>query len=71
MKSALMVGMALFISGIVAALLQMWFTPWSAELFLKIEITLGALFLIAIAVWFTRKEYSDFRRQEKDVSLDD
>jgi hypothetical protein len=71
MKAALISGAALFIIAIVFALLQLWFSVWSAEVFIKLEITLGALFLIAVALWFTRKEYKDFNRQKSDVRLDE
>jgi hypothetical protein len=71
MKLALFWGVALFIAGVLVALVQLWASPWSPELFVKIEFTLGALLAVLVAVWFTRKEYQDYKRQETDSSLDD
>jgi hypothetical protein len=36
----------------------------------KIEISLGALLAVLVAIWFTRKEYKDYKRQESDSTLD-
>jgi hypothetical protein len=71
MRVALISGVMIFISAIAVALIQLWFAPWQAENFFKIEITLGALFVIAVALWFTRKEYKYYRRQQTDVRLDE
>ena len=71
MRAALIAGAALFVAGIAVALVQLWFLVWSVEVFFKLEVTLGGLFLIAIALWFTRKEYKDFKRQHTDMRLDE
>ncbi|HET8871280.1 MAG TPA: hypothetical protein VFM48_12620 [Aquabacterium sp.] len=70
MKLMLLSGTTLFILGVSLALIQLWLAPWSAELFLKLEITIGALLLIAITIWFIRKEYVDHKRQAT-AKLDD
>ena len=70
MKAALVTGGACFVLAIALALVQLWFAPWQAEVFLKVEITLGALFVIAVAVWFVRKEFKDYKRQQTDTKLD-
>jgi len=71
MNATLVSGVAIFIAAIAFALVQLWFAVWDAEVFIKLEITLGAFFLIAVVLWFTRKEYKDFKRQKNDVRLDD
>lgn len=71
MKRLILAGMVLFITGVFLALLQMWFAPWSHELFLKFEITLLAVFVVLFAIWFTRKEYKDYKRQLIGDRLDD
>ena len=71
MKSTLFGGVALFILGIVVALAQLWLNVWRADTFVKIEITIGAVFAILVAVWFTRKEYKDYRRQASNPTLDE
>jgi hypothetical protein len=70
MKFTLVGGVALFIAAVVVALAQLWLTVWSAAVFVKIEITIGAMLAVLIAIWFTRKEYKDYKRQETDSALD-
>lgn len=70
MKAILFAGAGCFVAGVAIALLQLWFAPWSAAVFFKLEITLGGIFLALVAVWFTRREYGEYRRQQDDDSLD-
>jgi hypothetical protein len=70
MKFTLIGGVTLFVAAVVVALAQLWLTAWSAAVFIKIEITIGAMLAVLIAIWFTRKEYKDYRRQETDSALD-
>ena len=70
MRFTLIGGVALFVAAVVAALAQLWLTAWSEAVFIKIEITLVAMLAILIAIWFTRKEYKDYKRQETDSALD-
>jgi hypothetical protein len=70
MKFTLVGGVALFVAAVVVALAQLWLTVWSAAVFVKIEITIGAMLAVLIAIWFTRKEYKDYKRQETDSALD-
>lgn len=71
MKNIIFTGTAFFVLGIVLGLIQLWFEPWSFALFIKLEITLGALFLINLAIGFTRKEYKDYKRQQEGDKLDE
>lgn len=71
MSGCVKFGTALFVLGVVLALVQMWFNPWTAELFLKMEMTLGGLFLIVVGVCFVRNEYSENKRTRSGDSLDD
>jgi hypothetical protein len=57
MKNIIVTGTSFFILGVVLGLIQLWFEPWSFAQFIKLEITLGALFFINLAIEFTRKEY--------------
>jgi hypothetical protein len=70
MKFTLVGGVALFIAAVIVALAQLWLTAWSAAVFIKIEITIGAMLAVLIAIWFTRKEYKDYKRQETNSALD-
>jgi hypothetical protein len=71
MKKIIDAGTTFFILGVVLGLIQLWFEPWSYALFIKLEITLGALFLVNLAIGFSRKEYKDYKRQQDGDKLDD
>lgn len=71
MKKIIFTGTTFFILGVVLGLIQLWFEPWDIALFTKLEITLGAFFLINLAIGFTRKEYKDYQRQQDGDKLDD
>lgn len=70
MKWLLSFGVMAFALGVAMALGQLWFGWWSAEIFVKTEISLGAVLAFVVVVWFVRKEYQDYRRQHSDPSLD-
>jgi hypothetical protein len=71
MKKIIDAGTTFFILGVVLGLIQLWFEPWSYALFIKLEITLGALFLVNLAIGFSRKEYKHYKRQQDGDKLDD
>lgn len=56
MKSAVSTGTTLFVIAMVIGLLQLWFTPFSPAVFVKIELTLGVLLVIAVVLAFARRE---------------
>lgn len=70
MKNIIVTGTACFVLGIALGLIQLWFEPWSLALFTKLEITIGALFLINLVIGFSRKEYKDYKRQQGGEKLD-
>ena len=70
MKFTLIGGVALFIAAVVVALAQLWLSAWSPAVFIKVEITIGALFSVLVAIWFTKREYKDYKRQENNTALD-
>ena len=59
MKSGLAIGVGLFVLGVLLGLAQLWFSPWSPDVFIKLEMSLGGLLLIDGVVWFAVKEYRD------------
>jgi uncharacterized membrane protein YcjF (UPF0283 family) len=62
MKYGVLVSALLFIAGILIMLLQLWFSPWSQQVFMKIMITVAAFFVISIVVAFVNKEIKDTRQ---------
>lgn len=71
MRNIIVTGTTFFVLGVVLGLIQLWLEPWNFTLFIKLEITLAALFLINLAIGFTRKEYKDYKRQQDGDKLDD
>jgi hypothetical protein len=57
MKLGLSICAGLFVVGVLLALGQMWWSPWSPAVFMKLEMSVGGLLLIAGVVWFVVKEY--------------
>ncbi len=64
MKEILFLATSFFVMAVVIGLAQLWFEPWSVQVFVKIEITLGSLFLIILAIWFAKKEYKEYQKQK-------
>jgi hypothetical protein len=56
MKPMTIIGFLLFLASIAVFLLQMWFGIWGAEMFSKIIITIGAVFVICVVLAFLIKE---------------
>ncbi|MDE1997762.1 MAG: hypothetical protein KGI91_03180 [Burkholderiales bacterium] len=71
MRRLLYASMAIFVAGVLLALAQLWLGLWSAEFFLKVEITLGAMLAVVVVIWFVRKESHDYKRQHTAHALDD
>ena len=59
MKLGLWVCMGLFVLGVLLGLAQLWFAPWSPAVFIKLEMSVGGLLLIAGVVLFVVREYRD------------
>jgi uncharacterized membrane protein YcjF (UPF0283 family) len=64
-------GTALFVLGVVLAIIQLWFAPFSGELFIKLEMTIAALFLIVCVVAFVAREYREDKTTRSGDRLDD
>jgi membrane protein implicated in regulation of membrane protease activity len=61
MKSSILLAAVLFVLSIVFGLIQIWVTPWSAEIFAKIELTLGAFLVMDIVLIYVIKEYRAYK----------
>jgi fucose permease len=70
MNASLLAGTILVVAGIAAGLIQLWFAPWSAETFVKIEMTLGGLLAIVVVVWFAVREHKEDQATRSGDRLD-
>lgn len=71
MKTIVILETLLFGLGILVALIQLWFTPWIFALFLKLEITIGAIFMLILVVWFVARELKQDQENRSGDRLDD
>ena len=71
MNAGMKLTIGLFILGIVTGLVQLWFTPWQPEFFVKTELTIGALLLIVLVLCFVAKEHHDNKVTRSGEHLDD
>lgn len=59
MKTGIFIGIVLFVAAVVIGVVQLWFTPWNSDIFLKLELTIGAALLIDIAICFVIREQNE------------
>ena len=69
MKPGVLISSLLFVAGIAVMLLQLWFSLWDAELFMKIMITLVALFIVSLVLSFVFKEMADTHQLKNSKDL--
>jgi hypothetical protein len=70
MKTGISIGTVLFVTAVLIGVVQLWFTPWRPDIFLKLELTVGAAFLIDIAVCFVIREHNEDRANRGGGRLD-
>jgi hypothetical protein len=61
----------LFVLSILLGIVELWFVPWSPELFIKIEMTIAALFVVVLVIWFGNRESREDRANRSGMHLDD
>lgn len=61
----------LFVLSILLGIVELWFVPWSPELFIKIEMTIAALFVIVLVIWFAQRESREDKANRSGMHLDD
>jgi len=61
----------LFVLSVFLGIIQLWFVPWSPELFLKLEITVAALLLVVLVIWFAKRETREDKANRSGEHLDD
>jgi len=70
MKTGSIICLIIFITAAIMALMQLWFTPLSAELFIKLLITMGVLFVVVLGVTLVKKEYIDNKKMKDSGYID-
>ena len=70
MRIGALVCLLIFVAWIALALVQLWWAPLAGELFFKLSVTAGALFLVALGVTLVVTEYVTGKRQKDRGYLD-
>jgi len=70
MKTSTFICLVFFLIGAAVFLLQLWFPVWSHEIFAKIMITDGVLFIVCFIVNFLIKETKETESLTKNKGLD-
>lgn len=70
MRIGALVCLLIFVAWIALALVQLWFAPLGGELFFKLSVTAGALFVVALGITLVVNEYVSDKRQKERGYLD-
>ncbi|HSC83325.1 MAG TPA: hypothetical protein VLC30_06865 [Pseudomonas sp.] len=57
MKAGVIIGLSLFVTWALLALLQLWFVPLSAALFIKLSLSAAVLEAVVLIVTLVLREY--------------
>jgi hypothetical protein len=70
MRAGAIICLVIFITWVIIALLQLWFDLLSGEIFLKLTITAGALFVVVLGISLVVREYIDEKKMKDDGYID-
>lgn len=70
MRTGAIICLVIFVTWIIIALLQLWFDLLSGEIFLKLTITAGALFVVVLGISLVVREYIDEKKMKDDGYID-
>jgi hypothetical protein len=70
MKKSTAIAAVLFVCAVLLGLTQLWFSPWSAQLFIKLEMTLGALLVVVLVLAFLLNESKASKSLRSGENLD-
>lgn len=63
MKIGVLIGLSLFVAWAALALIQLWFQPMTAEIFIKLSISAGVVETVVLIVTLVVREY----RSDKEL----
>lgn len=70
MKTGVVLGLVLFVAAVLLGVVQLWSALWTPEIFLKIELTIGAAFVITVVTCFVLRESRTDRAHRDGGQLD-
>lgn len=70
MKIGSTICLSIFVLGALLSLAQLWFAPLSAEVFVKVLITLGVIFVVVLGITLVRREYISDKNMKDSGFID-
>lgn len=70
MKIGAIICLLIFVAWVLMALLQLWFSLFSLELFWKLTVTAGALFVVVLGIALVVREYVADKKLKEDGYID-
>ncbi len=70
MKTGSIICLAIFVLGAILSLTQLWFSPFDVEVFVKIMITLGVIFVVVLGITLVKKEYIENKKMKDSGHID-
>jgi len=70
MRIGAIICLIIFVAGALLSLAQMWFTPLATDVFIKILVTLGVLFVVVLGITLVRREYIDEKKMKDSGYID-
>ena len=70
MKKLFLAGAGLFSAGVLLGIVQMWFSPWDPDVYVKLELTLVGLLAIVVVAWYIKRESVEDEATRRGDRLD-
>jgi hypothetical protein len=70
MRTGAIICLSIFVLWVLIALLQLWFDLLSGEIFWKLTVTAGALFVVVLGISLVIREYIDEKKMKDDGYID-
>jgi len=70
MKIGAIICLSIFVAWVFMSLLQLWFSILSSNMFWKLTITAGALFVVVLAISLVVREYIADKKLKEDGYID-
>lgn len=70
MKVGSVICLIIFVATALLLVVQLWFTPFDAEVFTKTLITLVVAFVVALGITLVKREYLDEKEMKDSGYID-
>lgn len=70
MKTGIIFCSVIGVAWVVLALVQLWFAPLATDVFLKLSVTAGLLFIVALVISLVIREYLSEKKLKDSGHID-